>query len=173
MPPRAGSIKMRTRLQTVWAAFCAALHGGWGGFVLWRGFVGGRAIRSPVEADGMPREPQSTRTLRSLTPSTSGGHACCHLRSACWGPLNVRPSKTSNVCGSAMTVCGSVGCVFFHGQAHGGWPHLRTAARLVQGQPCGGAPPRATPLATPPASPTRETASVREAPGYRTASARA
>jgi len=62
---------------------------------------------------------------------------------------------------------------FFPGQAHVVWPHLWNDARLVPWRPCSVARHLATPLAHPAASPTRETASVRDAPGYRTASARA
>jgi hypothetical protein len=48
MPPIACSIKMRTRLKAVLAAFCSSLNCGLGFFVLLRGFLVGMSIRSPL-----------------------------------------------------------------------------------------------------------------------------
>src|SRR5437867_6057324 len=62
---------------------------------------------------------------------------------------------------------------FFHWNAHVVSHHLLNDDRHVRSHQCGGDPHLATPLSHPPASPTLDTASVRDAPGYRTESARA
>src|SRR5712691_6561117 len=60
---------------------------------------------------------------------------------------------------------------FFRCNAPAVWHHLVTDDRHVRWRQSGGDPRLATPLATPPVSSTRETASDRERPGYHTESA--
>jgi hypothetical protein len=60
---------------------------------------------------------------------------------------------------------------FFRCHAHAASPHLGNDDTPVRGPQSGGDPRRATPLSTPPVSTTPETASDRDGPGYRTASA--
>jgi len=140
IPPMACARQMRTRLTAVWAAFGAALHGGWGGGWLWRGCWGGRASRSPLACDRIPSSPRSTRPCRAAPQATAGGHACCHLREACGGPRTGRPSQPRHWAGGARTVC-CHGCRCFA-------PGLRTLRRLLVGTlrcPVGGLKPEARP----------------------------
>src|SRR6266487_242596 len=70
-----------------------------------------------------------------------------------------------------MTVFFNVCCFFFRCHAHAVWHHRVTDDRPVRWHQSGGAPRLATPLATPPVSSTRDTASDRDRPGYHTESA--
>src|SRR6266699_3067118 len=72
-----------------------------------------------------------------------------------------------------MTVFFSVCCFFSHCNAHAVWHALLNDDRPVRWHQGGGDPHRAKPLSHPPVSTTRDTASGRDGPGYRTASARA
>src|SRR5215510_10007390 len=72
-----------------------------------------------------------------------------------------------------MTVFFNVCCFFSRCNAHAVWHPLVTDDRHVRWHQSGDDPRLATPLSTPPVSSTRDTASDRDGPKYRTESARA
>src|SRR4030095_10339350 len=76
-----------------------------------------------------------------------------------------------NLSGSDITVFFNVCRFFFRCHAHAASRHLVTDDRHVRWHQSGGDPRLATPLATPPVSSTRDTASDRDGPRYRTESA--
>src|SRR5437899_7223578 len=72
-----------------------------------------------------------------------------------------------------MTVFFSVCCFFYRCNAHAASPHLGNDDTPVRWHQSGGGPHLAKPLSNPPVSRTLDRASARDAPGYRTESARA